>query len=207
MSLPVSPDKATAKGWPLLEVLVAQQIPLSEDVVMLRLSRLMRCKSPNRRLACAASRRPPRSKASCVGQAGSARARSHAHRAASGKGKASLLSRGSSSTLKAAMSGRPKRSRREGISAILDSQDKALRACLGASLQDDLSCLRDSAQACGLQVIGQGRERKAANLEAGANAEIHKSEAQGQVCLQRAHGELANGSGHVLGCIGCRLDL
>ena len=114
MSLPLSPVSVTAKGWPLVEVLVAQQIPLSEVAVRLRLSRLMRCKSPNLRLACAARRSPPRSKASCVGQAGSARALSQAHKAASGRGRASSRSLNSRSTLKAAI-----REPRQGFECLI----------------------------------------------------------------------------------------
>ena len=68
MSLPVIPVKVTAKGCPEDEVLVAQQIPRRAEAVRLRLSRLMRWRSPNLRLAWAARRRPPSSSANCVGQ-------------------------------------------------------------------------------------------------------------------------------------------
>ena len=148
MSLPVRPVKVTAKGCPEDEVLVAQQIPRRAEAVRLRLSRLTRCRSPNLRLAWAARRRPPKRRASCVGQDVSDKVRSQAHRAARGSGKASFLSLNSLSVLKAEIRGLPSRSLRQGNSAMRASHERAFKACFGASLQEERSCLWDSAQAC-----------------------------------------------------------
>ena len=64
---------------------------MSEEAVRLNVSKLMRCKSPNLRLAWAASRRPPSKSASWAGHEGSERARSQAHKAARGRGRASTV--------------------------------------------------------------------------------------------------------------------
>ena len=68
--LPERPCNVTAKGWPLLVVLVCQQTPRRLVLVRDGLFRRIPCRSPNLRPPCKASSRPPRKSRRSCGQCG-----------------------------------------------------------------------------------------------------------------------------------------
>ena len=99
--LAVSPKGATAHGWPVELVLVAQQFPRNPLPARLKLLCLIRCMSANLRLAwVVTSMAPSRSLRACVVD-GSLIFSSHAAMVLRGSGKASRRSLGPSGFPKA----------------------------------------------------------------------------------------------------------